>query len=50
MRLSLPFASVPAAVPRPLRELSLIHISQGIDDDMHMDIAAMVMPVRVGAD
>ena len=22
---------------------------QGIDDDMHMDIAAVVMPVRVGA-
>ena len=24
--------------------------SQGVDDDMHMDIAAVVMPVRVGAD
>ena len=23
---------------------------QGVDDDMHMDIAAVVMPVRVGAD
>ena len=22
---------------------------QGVDDDMHMDIAAVVMPVRVGA-
>ncbi len=23
---------------------------QGVDDDMHMDIPAVVMPVRVGAD
>ncbi len=23
---------------------------QGVDDDMHMDIAGLVMPVRVGAD
>ena len=25
-------------------------IIQGVDDDMHMDIPAVVMPVRVGAD
>ena len=47
--------AVLAARPRVRRS---VHVGQkrdfinpqGVDDDMHMDIAAVVMPVRVGAD